>query len=322
MIDLTRYEGVRTAVLGGTGFLGRWVARELADRGARVTLLVRDPAGVDVEVRGEVTVADVTRPGAVEAFLSSSRPSVTFNCIGYGVDRGERDPDVEFRLNAELVVDLCDAVARHRDRSWPGNGLVHLGSGAEYGPNPDLLTEDGDPWPTTGYGRSKLEGTKAVLAAGRTGVKGVVARAFTVYGPGEHDTRLLPTLVRAATSDEAVPLTAGTQARDFTYVGDVVDGLLLLGLAATAAGQVVNVATGALTTVRRFAETAAEELGLPADRLAFGALPARGDDLVQGPPSIDRLRRLTGWAPTTSIRDGVRLTIVRLRSNPTLALSV
>ena len=70
----------------------------------------------------------------------------------------------------------------------------------------------------------------------------------------------------------------------------------------------INLATGALTSVREFVETAASALDLPAERLRFGEVAAGRFDVPQGPPSVARCRELLGWVPTTSIREGVRRT--------------
>jgi nucleoside-diphosphate-sugar epimerase len=99
-------------------------------------------------------------------------------------------------------------------------------------------------------------------------------------------------------------LSAGLQRRDFTYVEDVADGLLKLGL--TSGGSaIVNLATGRLTTVRGFVETAAGILGIPASRLNFGAVPANVHEMEHDPVSLSNLRRAVGWVPGTSIDIGI-----------------
>jgi nucleoside-diphosphate-sugar epimerase len=133
-----------------------------------------------------------------------------------------------------------------------------------------------------------------------------VARLFTVYGPGEHRGRLLPSLVHGARTGSVVELTTGVQQRDFTYVEDAVQGLLRLAISPVRAGQIVNVATGSLATVREFAFAAAEELGMPRERLCFGTRPTREDEMRHDPVRIDRLRALTGWTPPGDIAVGIR----------------
>ncbi len=292
------YRGVRALVLGASGFIGRWVARALEEAGASVAR----PTRADV---------DLARPGAAEALVEDVRPAITFNLAGYGVDPSERDAALAQRINADLVEELAYSVAAHAGAEWTGQQLVHAGSALEFGA---VFGDLSDPWhcrPSTLYGRTKLAGSEHVVGAVQCGdLRGLSARLFTVFGPGEHPGRLLPSLLAAAASGADLPLSEGLQQRDFTFVGDVAEGLLRLG----ACSEVVetgalNLATGRLERVRSFAEIAARVLGIPAERMKYGALPTRPEEMNHEPVCTELLRTLLDWAPTTSIEDGVRRTV-------------
>jgi len=172
------------------------------------------------------------------------------------------------------------------------------------------LSETSVPQPTTLYGKSKLDGTKAVeRCAIDFHLKCATARLFTVYGPGEHAGRLVPDLLQVSKTGEDLKLTAGIQKRDFTYVEDVAEGLLRLGLTSTKPGEVINLATGKLTPVREFAETAATILNIQKERLILGALSTRTDEMEHSDVSIRRLRELLSWSPATNIAEGIQKTI-------------
>jgi len=306
------YAGTRALVLGATGFIGRWVSGMLTAAGAQVLLGVRDPAAAGLE--GEAVAADLAVPGRATELVERVRPAIVFNLAGYGVDPAERDADLARRINVELPGELCRALAGNITSPGAGGGLagarlVHVGSGLEYGSAGGDFDEETSARPTTMYARSKLAGTRQVAAlCPGLGVRGLTARPFTVYGHGERPGRLLPSLLRATRSGEAVELTAGDQRRDFTYVEDVAAGLLRLGLADVPPGATVNLATGRLTRVREFCEVAAGILGIPDDRLRYGALPVRAEEMVHVEVSVARLRRLTGWAPSTGIAAGIART--------------
>lgn len=189
--------------------------------------------------------------------------------------------------------------------------MVHCGSALEYGNLDGDLAEDGpSPQPTDPYGRSKLDGTVALRRiAEAAGIPSVTARLFTVYGPGEHTTRLLPCLLRAAATGGPVPLTTGTQLRDFTFVEDVAEGLLRLGVAVGAPGEIVNLATGKLLSVRDFTLQAAHVLLIPEARLQFGQVGTHIAEMRHEPVTVAKLQHLTGWYPFVSVEDGVRQTI-------------
>src|SRR5262249_48350625 len=286
--------------LGAAGFIGRRVARSLCEQEAGLFLVVRDAARANrifstYGIRGEVVEFDLNRLEDLRNLIVRLRPSITFNLAGYGVDRSERDEADAYRINADLPQTLCETIAECRDREWMWQNLVHTGSALEYGEIGGDLSEDSQPEPTTLYGKSKLTGTQAVArCCGENGIRGVTARLFTVYGPGESEGRLGPSLMHVARTGQEIQLTDGRQRRDFTYVADVAEGLLRLGLSSAAPGEIVNLATGRLTTVRQFVEQAAGILNIPNERLLFGALPTRPEEMSHLPVAIDRLKSLTG----------------------------
>lgn len=322
------YRGVTVLILGASGFIGRWVARELCKQGAHLHLVVRNEKitrqmFAAYEIYGEVIEMDLREPSSSIDLFWKVRPSITFNLAGYGVDPSERDQKTTYQINSDLPKSICAAAAKMTDPLWAGQDLIHVGSALEYGTAQGDLSEDSIPNPTTQYGQSKLSGTRQLAqCCEENGIKGVTARLFTVFGPGEHDGRLLPSLLEAVVAQNSVPLTSGVQERDFTYVEDVAEGLLRLGLTTDAKpGEVLNLATGQLTTVRTFAETAAGILGIPEDKLDFGAKPMRTEEMKHAPVSIERLRQLTSWAPETTVEEGVGQTLRFLQRLPAVAMT-
>ena len=306
---------IRVAVLGAAGFVGRWVARALCARGANLYLVVRNKTIAQnlcyaYGIHGKTFEADLRDARVVRRLFEEIRPSITFNLTGYGVKPGERDEETSYRINMHLVEAICGSLEETRDPEWQGQDIVHVGSALEYGAIGGNLSEESNTNPTTMYGKSKVAGTDSLARCCKAyGIRGLTARLFTVYGPGEHDGRLLPSLLDAAKADMPLQLTAGIQKRDFTYVEDVAEGLVRLGLAQVDPGEIINLATGHLTSVRCFAETAAKILQIPSDRLEFGALPTRIEEMEHGSVSIERLRRLIAWVPPTSIKEGIHRTL-------------
>lgn len=309
------YRGSRALVLGGTGFIGRWVARQLSQTQATLLVAVRDralferiagPWGITAESLTFTALDDAS----VARVVREAEPDIVFNLTGYGVDRDETQPDEMWQINQQLVRQAALAVSRlSPDTAWSqGRRFVHVGSALEYGLLEGVATEDGDAEPHTPYGRSKLAGTLAVReVASATGLRAVTARAFTVFGPGEHPGRLLPAIRRAAATGTTVHLSAGTQSRDFCYVEDVAEGLLRLGIStATTPGEVVNLGTGRMISVREFADTAASVLNLPGERMVFGAEPVRADEMRISGVDVRRLESLTGWKPTSALDVSLR----------------
>jgi dTDP-4-dehydrorhamnose reductase len=108
----------------------------------------------------ETIVADLTEPSAMTRLLSEARPDWVVHCAAaVDVDRCERDPSWASRLNVEMAAGVADACRRLATR------LVHISTDAVYDGERQGYTEQDPPRPVNVYGRTKLEGEKAVLAA-------------------------------------------------------------------------------------------------------------------------------------------------------------
>jgi UDP-glucose 4-epimerase len=305
------YDGLRVVVLGATGFIGRWVARELCAKGASVSTIVRDKKRADeifskYQIHAKIYEVDLIDNDQILTLFKKIRPCVTFNLAGYGVDKTENESEMAYRINSELVSHISRAQYEICDRNWEGRDLIHVGSAFEYGNTGGDLNEASDPTPITIYGQSKLTGTRNLQKfCDESGLKGVTARLFTVYGPGEHQGRLLPSLLETARTRKYLELTTGEQKRDFTYVPDVARGLIQLAVSPASPDRIVNLCTGRLNTVRRFVETAAQIMNISLDRLKFGAIPTKLDEMQHSEVSTERLQRLIGWIPMTNINKGI-----------------
>jgi nucleoside-diphosphate-sugar epimerase len=262
-----------------------------------------------IDIVGEWLACDLSTSGNFAYLYRDVQPEVVFNLAGYGIDPTERDTNLAAVLNVELVREIVEAVLSRPQSHSSDLQLVHVGTAAEYGPVDGPVTESSPTVPVTVYGRTKLEGTNVLVeACQKHGLAAVSARLFTVYGPGEHATRLLPSLLAAAHTGEFLALTRGVQRRDFTFVADVAEGLLRLGQRHSAPA-IINLATGRLTTVRKFVKTAAQLLHLRPEQLQFGALPDRPDEIRQGPVDTRLQREVLEWVPACSVAEGIRRTI-------------
>ncbi len=304
----------RVVVLGASGFIGRWVAAAFSDAGAVLWCPVRSPETAQpifdqLGIRASVLQIDLLDRPSLWQLLGEVRPHLVVNLAGYGVDPRERDAALTRAMNLELVEALIDWIARHSaaDRA----ALLHAGSALEYGAVGGDLREETVPNPTTVYGQSKLAATRAIAAAVERGeLQAIVARLFTVYGAGEHPGRLLPSLLAGVGNTQRIPLTDGHQKRDFTYVGDVAEGFVRLAAMCEAGTHpVMNLSTGVLTSVRGFIEQAAPILGIATDRLGFGDLGLRAEEMEHSEVSNRRLTETLGWQPATSIPEGILRTL-------------
>jgi nucleoside-diphosphate-sugar epimerase len=236
-----------------------------------------------------------------------------YNLAAYGVRPTDRHLDRMIALNTVLPVRMVKLAAARR---CP---LVHAGSFSEYASDLETshrLTESEPVETKRLYGSTKAAGS--VLASAAAHASGTVLRVlrlFKVYGPGEEKHRLLPSLIEGLSARRRVPLSAGTQMRDFLHVDDAVDALLAAGAQARREGaapvEILNACTGRRHSVRDFCEIAARMLDAPPDLLGFGDLPMRADDLPIQVGDPTRMIAVTGWQAKRDLVEGIQDAIRR-----------
>jgi nucleoside-diphosphate-sugar epimerase len=279
---------VRALVTGAGGFVGRHLVARLRADGWDVVGLTR----------ADVDLAD---PLAGTAAVRAADPDVVF-ALAAGrakATAAERAATVAVNTGPWLVDALPD-----RCRT-----VVRLGSSTEYAASPHPLAEDAALEPRGFFGATKAAGSLLLqAAAAERGVRAAVLRAFQVYGPGDHRTRLVPVVLDAARSGAPVPLPARLSRRDWVWVGDVVDACVR---AATddrlPPGVVLNIGTGVQTSTEELVATAERVTGRPIATVP-GAHPGRAWDTTDWVCDPRAARRLLGWAPGVDLAEGLART--------------
>ncbi|GAA4000341.1 UDP-glucose 4-epimerase GalE [Streptomyces marokkonensis] len=301
--------GRRVVVLGATGFVGRHVAQACAAAGHGVLAVSRSPSRTP---HGRVVPLDLARATTAElaAFLAAHRPDVVVNAAG---SVWQADPSRMRELNEAFVHRLVTALAR---QTAPVR-LVHLGSVHEYGPTRAgvLLTESLEPAPAGVYGRTKLRGTRWVLAAARDGLDAVTLRVANACGPGAPPQSLLGKVAGELARQAAqggrpavLRLSALTARRDFVDVRDVAAAVLAAALAPGDAvgGRVINIGRGQAVAVRSLVDRLIE-LGGPGTRLMEDGPPDGTRAVAEWQQTdITTARRLLAWCPTRTLDASLR----------------
>lgn len=318
---LAGYRGVKVIVLGASGFIGRWVSRYLTLAGADLYLVARNmdkmaSIAKSYGFNGTFLQVDLGDAGSTKKVIGFVAPQITFNLVGYGIDPLDQAEKLAWNINDRLVEEIAEALQALDLPDWGGSRLVHVGSAKEYGSIHGLLKEDTQTAPSTIYSKSKLAGTKRLNEfCQKSGFTAIIARLFSVYGPGEHSSRLLSSILMASMTHHHLALTSGEQRRDFTYVEDVAEGLLRLGLLKNRRGEILHLATGKLHTVKEFGLCVAGILNCPNGVLGFGEIPDQLEEWRHGPVSIELLSQYLHWQPSTSIEVGIKKTVGFIKKN-------
>ena len=301
---------MRVLVTGARGFLGRHCVERLVAAG-------HDVHGTTSMLPGARHRPDVVwhridllreSPVDVRELTGRVRPDALLNLAWIAVP-GEFWHAPENDAWHDTGTRLLDAFLERG-----GQRFVGVGSGAEYDWNaaPDgTCAEDETPLDAaTAYGRAKARfGRHALARCAEAGVPAAWARVFWPYGPGESPQRLVSSVANALLRGEEARCSAGTQRRDFVYVGDVAK--ILVALLVNDFTGAVNVGSGEATAVRDVALAVGRLLGRE-ELIRFGARGANESEPPVVRASVARLRAAVGHGCSTSLEDGLRRTVEHL----------
>lgn len=313
------YRGRRVMITGGLGFIGSNLARLLVDLGARVLLvdsLIPDYGGNLFNIDGiadrvEVNVADIRQQSTMN-WLVKDR-DVIFNLAGQvsHID-SMRDPYEDLEINCRSQLTILEA-CRYNN---PGVKVVFAGTRQVYG-RPDSLPVDETHLvrPTDVNGINKAAGEYYHLVYNNVfNIRACSLRLTNVYGPRQlirHNRQgFIGWFVRQAVEDATIQIYGdGSQQRDFVYVDDAADAFLRAAADERCNGEVFNVGGDEPISHRELTALLLDVAG--AGRVRYVDWPAEKKAIDIGDFYADssKFRRLTGWAPTVALREGLTRTI-------------
>jgi len=307
-------------ITGGSGFVGANLAALVAARGARV-IGVEGPSGIDWRTRAlagvEFERLDLCRQADVHAFIERVQPLAIYNCAAYGAYPVQSEAQRIFEVNLLAVRHLLEAARR-----VPGfRAFVQAGSSSEYGFNCSAPSEQSATEPDSDYAVSKVAATQLVrMYAQKFGVPGFVLRLYSLYGPYEDFSRLIPKLLGHAREGRLPPLVNPNISRDFVYVADAVQAFeaVLAQAPQLTPGAVFNVGSGVQTTLAALVELVRELFDVRAEP-AWGSMPNRSWDHPAWFADPSQAAHTLGWRSTTSLRDGLAASARWLDEHPALA---
>jgi nucleoside-diphosphate-sugar epimerase len=303
---------VRVLVTGAAGFIGSHLCRRLVAEGHEVV-------GLDDLSAGRLdNVSDIPELDLVEADLrdvdavnkvANGCGAILHHAARKSVPRSIREPEEFTEVNVGGTLNVL--LAARKERAM----VVFASSSSVYG-DQDVypLREDVEPRPRSPYAATKLAGEALVRAWWHSyGIPTITLRYFNVYGPGQDPeseyAAVIPRFATAClTGGTPVIYGDGEQARDFTYIDDVVQAnLLAMNAQESAFGLVLNAGGGREpTTVNRLLELVAQHAGAsPTPRYE----PPREGDIRRSDADVSLARELLGYHPDVAIDEGVGRTV-------------
>ncbi|NNG16470.1 MAG: NAD(P)-dependent oxidoreductase [Gemmatimonadales bacterium] len=295
----------RILVTGAGGFLGSHLSRRLVSLGMSVHGTTRSAraSGTDGLEWWHTTLHN---PAEVKKLLRRVMPDVIVHLSGH-VTAG---PTVDLVLPTfqSLLADTVNLLTGVVESDCGRVVLVGSLTEPQVGGAPDRLIP-GSPyvaakWAATAYGQMfhALYDTPVVIA-----------RLSMTYGPGQDQQKLIPYVVRSLLRGESPRLSDGRLLADWTYIDDMVDGLLRSALIPNLEGETFDLGSGVLTSVREVVRQIIQLLDTPLEP-EWGALPDRPDEYVRA-ANAARTEELLHWKAGTSLKSGLEKTIEALRKS-------
>jgi len=302
-------------ITGGAGFIGSNLAEKLAGQGQQVAVLDNLATGrlsnlKKIENQIQFIQADIRD-------LDSLRESFKgFDFVFHlaalpGVFFSVQKPDQCNQTNIEGTLNVLLAARDNKVKR-----VVFASSSAVYGGAFAINQEDQKPQPLSPYATSKITGEYyARNFYDLFGLETVCLRFFNVFGPHQNPeseyAAVIPLFIKLALIDQQpIIFGDGQQSRDFTFVENVIDGMILAMNSPKAAGEVFNLACGDNITVNRLVETIGQILGKKITPIYQAARPG---DIYRSQANSDKIKTMLGFAPKVNFEDGLAKTIAHLQ---------
>jgi UDP-glucose 4-epimerase len=308
----------RCLVTGGLGFIGSNLALKLVELGADVTLLDAMLDGYGANPANIAEVADHVRTvkadvREVEDLKKLAKDSdIVFHCAAQlSRIRSIRNPVMDAQINCLGTINVLEAARLSRTVST----VVFAGSRAVMGHPPKLPADETMlEAPLDIYAANKLAAEKYCNIYNRLyGLRTTTLRINNCYGPRcqirVSDYGVINWFIAQSLQNKPIPIYGdGSQLRDFVYVDDVVNALVLSAQKLEASGEVFFVGSGVPTSVLDVARLIAKTTGL--GRIEMVPYPDEWKAIEIGDIycSIDKIRNMLNWIPQMALRDGIRKT--------------
>jgi nucleoside-diphosphate-sugar epimerase len=298
-------------VTGGAGFIGSHLAEELVRRGHRVrvadSLVTGKRSNLD-HIKGIEFLEGDLSDLAFARRAAAGCDYVLHQAALPSVPRSVADPLTSNKANVDATLNMLIAARDAHVRR-----LVFAGSSSAYGDTPTLPKHEAMPTnPQSPYALQKIIGEQYLQLFTRLyGLETVTIRYFNVFGPRQDPSSpysgVIAVFANALLQDRSPMIYGdGEQTRDFTYVANVVDGVLRACDAPDVSSLIINVATGGRISLNRLFETMRRLTGATVQPSYVGA---REGDVRDSQADISLARRVLGYEPTVSFEDGLKRTV-------------
>lgn len=316
MKNKDRISNKRIFITGGCGFIGSHLVKRCIQLGAHVGVLAypKDSCWRLKEVRSKIKIFEtsIMEGGKLVILIQKFRPQLVFHLAALlRRERSFKLIEELQRVHVEGTWHVLNALVENADL----NRFIHMGTSEEYGNGKAPFREDQREIPVSPYSLTKIIATKMVEYLAREGaLPAVIVRPSLIYGPAQNFGMLIPDIIRACIEKKDFPMTSGNQTKDFLFVDDFIEGLLLAAQTPGIDGEIINLGSGKETPVREVAAMAIETLRNPI-KIRLGAIPHRKGEGMHSWLDVSKTKRMLGWEGRTDLKEGLKRTSAWYKAN-------
>ncbi len=305
--------GKKVLVTGGGGFIGSHLTRRLVDLEAEVAVLTKYESIVDnvrlaalwddiLPIEGDLRNLDSLRS------LVDFAPEVIFHLAAYNHVGGS------FRHYSEALECNGNGTANLLNAYQDYERFVYISSSEVYGAQTVPFIETKIPQPVSPYAIGKYTGELYCrMMMAELGQPITVLRPFNAFGPYQSTRAVIAEIIMTCLNNDPVRATEGTQTREFNFVGNLVDGMVLGATTDSAIGQIINIGAAEEIAIRDLIITIKEATSSSSE-LQFGSLPPRPTEIPRMRCDNMLARDILGWTPEVDFSSGLDSTVKWFRA--------
>lgn len=309
-----RFDKTKVLITGASGFIGSHLTLLLLDEGADVTVFARYNS-IERNIRLssiweeiDIIEADIRNRDSLQP-LRKKRFDFIFHLAAYN------HVGNSFQHVGEALETNCNGTANLLETLDEYDKLVYISTSEVYGLQDSTpFKENNFPHPLSPYSVGKYAGELySLMKYNQSGQPITVLRPFNAFGPYQSTRAVIPELIEKCLKGIPVLTTEGKQTREFNFISDLTEGMLLAALSESAVGEVINLGTGKDIAIRNVANLIHERTGSKSE-LRIGALPTRTNEIWEMSSDATKANKLLGWGPKVSFEEGLDITIEWFRN--------
>lgn len=303
--DHRDYKNKVVLITGGSGFIGNHLIEVLLKYKAKIHVFDKKIAGKK-NVSGKLYWhrGDIQNKKSLKEIVAKTKPDYIFHLAALlGSKRDLGLVEKMIKINFLGTLSLLDALQNTKFKKF-----VFIGTCEEYGTGATPFKENQATFPISPYSLSKIAATNLCLLYSKIfNYPIVVLRPTVVYGPGQRKIMFIPSLIKSLIKNEHFEMTRGEQKRDFIYVKDLVEAILMAGLKKEVVDEIINVGSGKSYTLKRVVALV-KNLTKSQSKISL-ILPYRPLEIMNYSTNISKAKKMLGWKPKWSLKEGLEETI-------------